>query len=75
VNNVIKNLANKTFESLKTDGVKPEDLIDAYVLELSKKLIFECSDVLREKAKKETDPQIQSLLKVSAVDILDHFGL
>jgi hypothetical protein len=75
MNNVIKNIATKTFESMKTDNVKPEILIDNYVLELSKKLIFECSDVLREKAKTETDPVSKAMLKVSAVDILDHFGL
>jgi len=75
MNNVIKNIATKTFESMKTDNVKPEILIDNYVLELSRKIIFECSDVLREKAKNETDQVSKAMLKVSAVDILDHFGL
>lgn len=75
MNNVIKTIATKTFENMKKDNVKPEILIDNYVLELSKKIIIECSDVLREKAKTETDPVSRAMLKVSAVDILEHFGL
>jgi hypothetical protein len=75
MNNKIKEIATKTFENLKADPNKPEVWIDAYVTELSRKIVFECSDVLREKAKHETDPANQTLLKVAALDVLDHFGL
>jgi hypothetical protein len=75
MNNRIKEIAQNTFKNLKIDSNRPDLMIDTYVLELSKALIFECSDVLREKAKNETDPVAQAMLKVSAVDLLDHFGL
>ena len=75
MNNRIKEIAQKTFKSIKVDTTRPDVMIDTYVLELSKALIFECSDVLREKAKNESDPVGQALLKVAAIDVLDHFGL
>jgi hypothetical protein len=52
-----------------------ESVIDAYVLDVVRATVFECSDVLREKAKNETDAVTVAMLKVSAVDVLDHFGL
>jgi hypothetical protein len=75
MNNRIKEIAQSTFKNIKVDPNRPDVMIDTYVLELSKALIFECSDVLREKAKTETDPVAQAMLKVAAVDLLDHFGI
>lgn len=75
MNNRIKEIAQSTFKKIKVDQNRPDLMIDNYILELSRALIFECSDVLREKAKNETDSVTQAMLKVSAVDLLDHFGL
>ena len=75
MNNRIKEIAQETFKKIKVDASRPDIMIDTYVIELSKALVFECSDVLREKAKSETDPVSQAVLKVAAVDMLDHFGL
>jgi hypothetical protein len=51
MNNRIKEIAQETFKKLPTDNAKPEEWIDAFVLELSRKIVFECSDVVRESAK------------------------
>lgn len=78
MNRKIKHLANKAFETVKNDSSidsKKLDLwIDAYVLELTKNVVFACSDVIREKAK-EASPEVSNALKVAAVDMLDEFGL
>ena len=75
MNNRIKEIAQETFKKIKIDPNRPDIMIDNYVIELSKALVFECSDVVREKAKAETDPVCQAMLKVTAIDMLDHFGL
>jgi len=78
MNTKIKHLANKAFETVKNDSSidsKKLDLwIDAYVLELTKNVVFACSDVIREKAK-DASPEVSNALKVAAVDMLDEFGL
>jgi hypothetical protein len=76
-NKKLKEIAVKSLETVKV-AMKPnstaEDLIDAYVLELSKNLIFACSDVVRDLAK-NASPEVSKELKVAAVDMLDRFGL
>lgn len=74
MNQRIKEIAQETFKSLPMDNAKPEQWIDNFVLELSRKLIFECSDVVRESAKNYGE-ETKVILKATAVDVLDHFGL
>jgi hypothetical protein len=78
MNRRIKQLAHKTYETVKNnpniDPGKQEAWIDAYVLELTKNVVFACSDVIREKAK-DASPEVANALKVAAIDMLDEFGL
>lgn len=77
MNKLIKDLAVKSFETVKTkniDATNMEAWIDAYVLEMTKNVVFACSDVIREEAK-TAEPAVSKALKVAAVDMLDAFGL
>jgi hypothetical protein len=78
MNKRIKQLAVKTFETIKNnpkvDPSNQEAWIDAYVLELTRNVVFACSDVIREKAK-DASPEVANALKVAAIDMLDEFGL
>ena len=78
MNQKIKQLAMKAYETVsnnpKIDPTKQEAWLDAYVLELSRNIVFACSDVVREQAKQAT-PEVARALKVAAVDMLDEFGL
>jgi hypothetical protein len=78
MNKKIKQLAHKTYETIKNDPrvdpSKQDAWIDAYVLELTRNIVFACSDVIREKAK-EASPEVANALKVAAIDMLDEFGL
>lgn len=78
MNNKIKELAVKTYETIsnnpKIDPTNREAWLDAYILELTRNMVFACSDVIREQAK-EAPPEISRALKVAAVDMLDEFGL
>jgi hypothetical protein len=51
-----------------------EKWMDAYLIEYSRAVIFEFSDVVRERSK-EWEGDKQMVPKSTAVDILDHFGL
>lgn len=70
----IKKIATKTFESIPQDPKNPEKWIDEFVLAYTKAILFEATDVIREKAK-EHDGEIGTVLKATAIDVLDHFEL
>jgi hypothetical protein len=78
MNKLIKELAMKSYETVKNnpklEANKPEALIDAYVLEMTRNVVFKCSDIVRDAAK-NADPEVARSLKVAAVDMLDEFGL
>lgn len=78
MNKLTKELALKTYETIKNNPKlsveKREEWLDAYVLELTRNVVFACSDVIREKAK-EASPEVSNALKVAAIDMLDEFGL
>ncbi len=74
MNERIKQIAQETFKKLPMDNKKPEKWLDQYLIEYSRTLIFECSDVIRENAKNYGD-EMKIILKATAVDVLDHFGL
>lgn len=74
MNNKIKEIATAAFNKIPMDNKNPEKWIDDFILEYSRALIFECSDVVREAAKQYTD-ETKLVLKSTAVDVLDHFGL
>ena len=74
MNNRIKEIALETLKKVPVDQENFEKWIDSYLLEYSRTLIFECSDVIRESARKYGD-ETQVILKSTAVDVLDHFGL
>ena len=78
MNKLTKDIAMKTYESVRSnsniDAKNIEGWIDAYVLELTKNVVFACSDVVREAARDE-DPTLARALKAAAVDMLDKFGL
>jgi len=77
MNKRIKELALKSFETVKTkniDATNMEAWIDAYVLEMTRNVVFSCSDIVREEAK-NAEPEVAKALKVAAVDMLDKFGL
>lgn len=73
---VIKRLAKEVFEkvSATNPGVGPEGMIDAFVLEYTKAVLFEATDVMRKSAKDDT-PEASRAMKVAVVDVLDHFGV
>jgi len=71
----VKQIATKTFESLPVDQKNPEQWIDNFVLAYTRAILFEATDVIREKAQESTDENISNALKVAAIDVLDHFGL
>jgi len=72
--NRIKEIATKTFKELPLDGSKPEEAIDQFVMAYTRAILFEATDVIREKAK-EHEGEISTALKATAIDVLDHFGL
>lgn len=77
MNKRIKDLAVKSFENIKSkniDVTNMEAWIDAYVLEMTRNVVFACSDVIREEAK-TAEPEVAKALKVAAIDMLDQFGL
>jgi hypothetical protein len=77
MNKRIKDLAVKSFENIKSkniDATNMEAWIDAYVLEMTRNVVFACSDVIREEAK-TASPEVAKALKVAAIDMLDEFGL
>jgi hypothetical protein len=74
MNKRISEIAHETLKKVPVDRDNFEKWIDAYLLEYSRTIIFECSDVVRESAKKYGD-ETQVILKSTAVDVLDHFGL
>jgi hypothetical protein len=54
---------------------KPEQWIDAYVLELTRAVVVQCSEVVRQDAKAAASDTARVALKLSAVNILERFGL
>ena len=72
MNEHIKRIARETYDRVPLGNKKPDAWLDEYIIEYSRRLIFECSDVVREVAK--TQPEdVKIILKATAVDILDHF--
>jgi hypothetical protein len=78
MNKLTKDLAMKTFDTVrsntKIDPKNMEGWIDEYVLELTRNIVFKCSDIVREAAK-NAEPELARSLKATAVDMLDEFGL
>ena len=74
MNNRLKEIATTTFHKVPMDKKDAEKWLDEFIIEYSRALIFECSDVVREAAKQYTD-ETKIVLKSTAVDVLDHFGL
>lgn len=74
MNNRLKEIATATFNKMPMDKKDPEKWLDEFIIEYSRALIFECSDVVREAAKEFND-ETKIVLKSTAVDVLDHFGL
>ena len=74
MNERIKEIAQSTLKKLPVDSKNLEKWLDDYLIEYSRALIFECSDVVRENAKNYGD-EMKIILKSTAVDVLDHFGL
>lgn len=79
MNDNIKQIARETFQKVtqgqKIDMKNLESVIDTYVLEVIKETVFKASDVIRENARKEKNPEVAAALKVATIDMLDHFGL
>ena len=73
---VIKRLAKEVFDkvSATNPGIGPEGMIDAFVLEYTKAVLFEATDVMRKSAADES-PEVSKAMKVAVVDVLDHFGV
>jgi hypothetical protein len=74
MNNKIKEIAIDTFKKVPFNAGNFEKWMDDYLIEYSRALVFECSDVVRERSK-DWEGDKQMVLKSTAVDILDHFGL
>lgn len=72
---LIKEIATKTFQSIPQDTINPEKWIDNFVVAYTRAILFEATDLIREKAKEESNPEISNALKVAAIDVLDHFEL
>ena len=74
MNNKIKEIATGTLKKVPFNMGNFEKWMDDYLIEYSRALVFECSDVVRAKAR-NLDGNEEMLLKSTAVDVLDHFGL
>jgi hypothetical protein len=74
MNNKIKEIATSTLNKVPFNAGNFEKWMDNYLIEYSRALIVECSDVVRERSK-EWEGDKQMVLKSTAVDILDHFGI
>jgi hypothetical protein len=74
MNNKIKEIATATQTKVLFNMNNFEKWMDAYLIEYSRAVIFEFSDVVRERSK-EWEGDKQMVPKSTAVDILDHFGL
>ena len=71
---LIKKIATETFNKLPMDQSKPEQWIDNFVVEYTRAVLFEATDVIRTKAK-DYDADTGIVLKATAIDVLDHFGV
>lgn len=69
----IKTIAKATWDSLPQEK-DVEKMIDKFVLAYTRAILFEATDVIREKAK-EYSGETGIIMKSTAVDVLDHFGL
>ena len=74
MNNRIKEIATATLKKVPLRVNNFDSWLDEYLIEYSRAIVFECSDVVRESAKEQEDDK-KVLLKSTAVDVLDHFGL
>jgi len=74
MNEIVKKIATETFNKLPMDKSKPEQWIDNFVLEYTKAILFEATDVIRTKAK-DYDADTAIVLKATAIDVLDRFGV
>ena len=74
MNEKIKQIATETFKKLPTNGASPEQWIDTFVIQYTRAILFEATEVIRSNAK-DHDPDQAMLLKATAVDVLEHFGL
>lgn len=73
---VIKKLAKEVFDkvALNHPNLGPEKTIDMFVVEYTKAVLFEATDVMRKSAADES-PEVSKAMKVAVVDVLDHFGV
>lgn len=74
MNEHIKRLAKQAYDKVPMGNKQPDQWLDEYIIEYSRALIFECSDVVRESAKNYSE-ETKVILKATAVDILDHFEI
>ena len=74
MNEHIKRLAKEAYEKVPMGNKQPDVWLDEFIIEYSRKVIFECSDVVRASAKNKPE-DIKGILRASAVDILDHFDI
>jgi hypothetical protein len=74
MNEKIKDIAKETLKKVPLRTDKFDEWLDDYLIAYSRSIIFTCSDVVRDSAKdQEADKKL--LLKSTAVDVLDYFGL
>lgn len=74
MNQRIKEIATKTFGGIPSEGKSGDQIIDDFVIAYTRAILFEATDVMREKAR-EHPQEIGMVLKATAIDVLDHFGL
>ena len=74
MNEKIKEIATNTLKKVPLRINNFDAWLDDYLIEYSRAIIFACSDVVRESAKEQSEEK-KVLLKSTAVDVLDHFGL
>lgn len=75
MNTKLVEIIQGTIKSLPVDNKNLEKWIDDFVIEVSRRVTLECSNVVRENAKNQTDDNVKLVLKSTAMDILDHFGV
>lgn len=77
MNKEIKRLAEKAYNTVITQhkDLKPDIWLDEFIIEFSRNLVFECTDVIRESAKESGNEVAKNAIKIVAIDVLDHFEL
>ena len=72
---LIKDLSTKVFEEVKKNpSLRPDQMIDNFILAYTKLVVTECANAVRESAKNQPE-DINRAMKVASLDVMERFGV